>query len=500
MLIAIKNLIFILIIACLVFFIAKRAAGSIVTGNEMKNWRNTWIGVQSLAFLSPNIWFFFLLLLLACVFFIPKSPTNRLAYYALLLSSLPFLKATIPGFGLIDHFFTLSFPRALSLFLLLPTYLSTMRNSPKELRFFSFPADKFIFAFILVTALLDFRNNTFTNVLRISFLSWVDFFIPYYVVSRNMSTREQFNKVLLALLLSFSISALIGIFETIKSWHIYSDLVAQLLGWRGLSSYDIRAGHLRASATFMSPIVLGYVLTIALGLNFYLSPFVKSRILRHIIFAGLILGLLATVSRGPWVGFAFLCLVYIWTGKQKVKRLALLGLGGIFSLPLLLMTSFGQKFIDLLPFIGSNRADTVNYRDRLFDMSLIVIKRNPLFGSTNFLETPEMMSLIQGQGIIDIVNSYLRMTLEYGLTGLVLFIAILVTLLFQTYLSFKRLPKEEEDLIRLGRCLFSILCAISLIIYTVSSIDYIPYYYRMFFGIASAYAYCTRRVTLSFNS
>lgn len=500
MLIAIKNLIYVLIIAYFVFFIANRAAGSIVSRSELKNWRNTWIGVQSLAFLSPNSWVFFLLLFLTCAFFIPKSPTNRLVYYALLLSSLPSLQTTIPGFGVVDHFFSLSFPRALSLFLLLPAYLATIRNSPKELRFFSFPADKFIFAFILLTVVLDFRNNTFTNVLRSAFLAWVDFFVTYCVVSRNMSTREQFNKVLLALFLSFSISALIGIFETIKSWHIYIDLVTQLLGLRSFAGYDIRAGQLRANAAFASPIVLGYGLTIALGLNFYLRPFIKSGILRHIIFAGLILGLLATVSRGPWVGFAFLCLVYIWTGKQMAKRLALLSLGGIVSLPLLLMTSFGQKFIDLLPFIGSVRVDTVDYRDRLFDMSLIVIKRNLLFGSTNYLETPEMVSMMQGQGIIDIVNSYLRITLESGLTGLVLFVAIFVVLLFQTYLAYKRLPKEEDDLIRLGRCLFSILCAISLIIYTVSSIDYVPYYYRMFFGIASAYVYSARRVKLSFNS
>ena len=499
MFIAIKNLIYILILAYFVFFIAKRAVSSIVTGNEFRSWRNTWIGVQSLAFLSPNSWFFFLSLFLACTFFLSKSPTNRLEYYALLLSSLPFLKTTIPGFGLVDYFFTLSFPVALSLFLLLPAYLSTMRNSPKEQRFFSFPADKYIFAFILLCALLDFRSTTPTNVLRITFMSWVQFFIPYYVFSRNLSTREQFNKVLLALLLSLSIAALIGIFETIKGWHIYRELITSLASGNA-TDYDIRGGVLRASATFMSPIVLGYVLTIALGLNFYLSPFVKSRILRHIIFAGLVLGLLATVSRGPWVGFAFLCLVYIWTGKQMVKRLALLSLGGILSLPLLSITSFGQKFIAVLPFIGSIRSDTIDYRDRLFDMSLIVIKRHPLLGSPDYLDTPEIMSMIQGQHIIDIVNSYLQITLSNGLTGLILFVAIFVVLLFQTYSSYKRLPKEEEDLIRLGRCLFSILCAISLIIYTCSSIDYVPFYYWMFFGISSAYVYYARRVRLSFNS
>jgi O-antigen ligase len=165
---------------------------------------------------------------------------------------------------------------------------------------------------------------------------------------------------------------------------------------------------------------------------------------------------------------------------------------------LLSLTSYGQKFIDVLPFIGSTRADTVEYRDQLFDMALIVIKRNPLLGSSSYLETPEMISMTQGQGIIDIVNSYLGIALPYGITGLTLFVAILVTLLFKTYQSYKRLPNEEGDLIRLGRCLFSILCAISLIIYTVSSIDYVPYYYWLFFGVMSAYIYCARQVRLAY--
>lgn len=482
---------------CAVFFVAQRPATSIVPKREYRNWRNIWLSTQAIAFLSPGIWYFYAALFVMCVVFLSKKTENRVIYYCLLLSSLPTLSVEIPGFGIINYFFTISFPKALVLFLLLPAVRLTRLNCPKNFRLFSQPADKVVFSFIVLMILLDFRDNTFTNVLRSTVLKSIDYIIPYYVVSRSTTSLAQVNKILVALLISFSISALIGIFETVKFWHIYNPLAQHLLGLKRMHGFDVRAGQLRAAASFMGPIVFGYASVIALGLSFYLRPFVKSKTLKEVIFGGLLLGLLATVSRGPWVGFAFLCLVYIWTGKEMAKRLTLLTLGFISSLPVLATSSYGQKFIDVLPFIGTTRADTVEYRGQLLEQSLIVIKRNLLLGSTDYLDTPEMISMTQGQGIIDLVNSFIQVALQYGVIGVVLFVSIFAVLLFNLYKTFKRLPKHEEDLIRLGRCLFSILCAIILMIYTVSSIDYIPDYYWLFFAISTAYIYIAQRARLA---
>ena len=56
-----------------------------------------------------------------------------------------------------------------------------------------------------------------------------------------------------------------------------------------------------------------------------------------------------------------------------------------------------------------------------------VIARHPWLGSVTFLETPEMIAMTQGQGIIDTVNTYLRVALEKGIVGVGLFIGFFFT-------------------------------------------------------------------------
>jgi O-antigen ligase len=145
--------------------------------------------------------------------------------------------------------------------------------------------------------------------------------------------------------------------------------------------------------------------------------------------------------------------------------------------------------MQLLPFIGTTSSNTISYRQRLFDNAWIVIQKNPLFGSTTYLQTPEMESMRQGEGIIDIVNTYLALGLNYGLVGVTLFLLIFLILMFKSYRIMNKLPKEEVDLFRLGRVLISILAAILVTIATVSPIDYIPVFYWVFAALTAAYIY-----------
>lgn len=45
--------------------------------------------------------------------------------------------------------------------------------------------------------------------------------------------------------------------------------------------------------------------------------------------------------------------------------------------------------LNLLPFIGTIENENITYRERLIDNSMIVIQRNPLFGSFDFRNTPK---------------------------------------------------------------------------------------------------------------
>jgi O-antigen ligase len=166
---------------------------------------------------------------------------------------------------------------------------------------------------------------------------------------------------------------------------------------------------------------------VASGLYLYLQEDVRSRLQRgRRAVAG---GLYAPLSRGPWVGTAVMIVVFIGTGRKAVKRLMLLALAGVLALPLLAVVPGGQKVLDLLPFIGTVEAENITYRQQLIDNAMIVIQRNPWLGSFDYRSTPEMQSLTQGQGIIDIVNTYIGIALSVGLIGLMLFVCFFAAVL-----------------------------------------------------------------------
>ena len=143
---------------------------------------------------------------------------------------------------------------------------------------------------------------------------------------------------------------------------------------------------------------------------------------------------------------------------------------GILAFGILAITPSGGKFIDLLPFIGKTEKYNIDYREQLFHNSLVVIARNPLFGSIDYLNEPEMLELKQGEGIIDVVNTYVGITLERGYLGLLLFVSIFASVIFAIRKSMKSITDKRDELHILGRSLVAVLLTIMFIISTTSSI------------------------------
>jgi O-antigen ligase len=94
----------------------------------------------------------------------------------------------------------------------------------------------------------------------------------------------------------------------------------------------------------------------------------------------------------------------------------------------------------------------------------------------------------QGQGIIDIVNTYIQIALSSGIIGLVLFTGFFAQILNGIYRAMYSIPDKNSEEYLLGRALLSTLSAILLIIFTVSSISFIPIVYWSFAGLGVAYS------------
>jgi O-antigen ligase len=261
-----------------------------------------------------------------------------------------------------------------------------------------------------------------------------------------------------------------------------------------MTNYLGREGIIRAIASAGQPIALGYTVATAIGLYLYLQKSITPKISSRMGALLLFLGLLAPLSRGPWVGTVCIILVFIITGKQIVKRLSFLLLAGVTIIPLIIISPVGEKVINLIPFIGETEKFNVDYRGRLFVNSMTVIKRHPWFGSVDYLETPEMESMRQGQGIIDIVNTYIQVTLESGFIGAGLFIGFFLTICWGIYRGFRRLQDKSTEEYLLGRALLATIAGTLVIIATVSSITVIPIVYWSIAGLGAAYINMTNRL------
>lgn len=468
-----------------IFSLLLRLNTGFITKPELKLWRNYWLFVTTISFFSPNIWvytFFIVMLLL----YATTAKVDRLSLFMVLLCASPLFKVSIPGFGLINFLIVLSYFNILTLLILVPEY----RSKKGVFAFSSNKLDTLVVIYITIICLLNFRDNTATNSIRESINFCITILLPYYIMSRLVADADTLKRLLFLLLVCITPIALVGSFESIKHWKLYSSSIAHVLEYSRGTDYGIRGDSLRASALFAGPLTLGYVMTIGVGLTMFINNYTNKKTLIKVLVAIFLATLYFTKARGSWVGVVVLVVLYIWSGPQKFGNLAKFSFAGLISFGLLSLTSVGQKIIVSLPFLSpekSHEASTVDYRFRLLEQSWLLFQKHPIFGLANYRQTPEMEVMRQGQGIIDVVNSYVHIGLSYGLVGLSLFLLIFLGLLFSVLGAVKSLPSDEVDLINIGRVLFAILGSVLVMIVTVSSVDFIPVFYWVIAGLCCAY-------------
>ena len=467
-----------------VFWLLPKLKISFADRSEIKQWRNYWLIVTTLCFFVTNIWLYVgcLTMILG---YVNYSKIDRVPLFFSISCASPLYLFTIPGFGVINYLITLSFMSLLVLFLLWP---EARRNRVRAAS--NHPLYGVVIAYVITISLLDSRDNTVTNSLRLFITYFIGIFLPFTVISKSIESVDLLKKCLFTLTLCLTPLALIGCFESLKYWKLYSSAFVNVLGEGNTLRYGLRGDSLRASTLFASPIVFGYMMVIGLGLLLFVQKYSNKKNIFNFIFILFLGALYFTKARGPWLGLIVMIVLYIWSGPNRLGNFSKFTVGSVLALLALSLTNFGTKLISMLPFLSSSlshEASTVDYRFKLLEQAVTLFQKNPLFGLVNYRETPEMEVMRQGQGIIDVVNSYIDIGLSYGIVGLGLFLYIFLGLFFTVLKKLRSLPSEEEDLINIGRSLYAILGAILFIIFTVSSVNYIPIFYWLFAGLCSAY-------------
>jgi O-antigen ligase len=464
------------------------ACAAAMTDADFVRRRNLWFALTLAAFLAHSFWLFVALAAALLLFSLPAE-RNVLALYYFVLFAVPAISAEIPGFGMMEHFFRIDYLRVLALAVLLPAFLS-LRARPDVEPLGRPLADKLLLGYLVLQFFLQLPHSTLTETLRAkAFYAFTDVFLPYYVASRWPRDLAAFRDALTAFAAAALILAAVAVFEFAKRWLLYTPLEDALgVEWGMLNYLERGDSVLRAQASTGHPIILGYVLAVAGGFVLYLRQSLPATAARNCAAALLAAGLIAAMSRGPWVGAAVIVLAFLATGAHAPERLARLGFAALCLLPFLMVSPAGKAILDYLPFVGTLEAENVAYRERLFQVSMEVVLDHPFFGTFDFMQLPVMQQLRQGQGIIDIVNSYLQVALASGLVGLALFCGFFSAVGFALLKAMRAAGGKTDETYLLGQALLATLLGILVIIATTSSMDLVPVIYWSVAGLGIAYA------------
>jgi len=482
-----RALVVILGLASVVFFFAKKPACAMAMQPEdFSRRRNLWFAITLTAFLAHNFWIYIVVSGTLLLIALPRE-RNPLAMYFFILFAVPPISAEITGLGVIRFFFEIGYLRLLALAVLLPAYL-LLRIQHDTVAFGRVLSDKFVAGYLILNFALHLWADTFTNSLRVGvFYAFIDVFLPYYVASRSLKNLQHFRDALMAFVVASLILSAVGAFEFARHWLLYRPLENVFgIHW-GYGNYLARAEVLRAQASTGQPIPLGYVIAVATCFYLFLSRSVLNRSLWGLGMLLLGAGLVVPFSRGPWLGAGVMLLAFVATGFAAGRRLATVGVLALIAVPAFLATSSGSDFLNLLPFVGYIDAANVSYRQRLLEIGVRVVLQRPLFGAFDFIYSPSMQELKQGEGIIDIVNTYLGVALSSGLIGLSLFVSVFVASAVGVFKGMKIHTDQQSEVHLLGQALLAALLGILVIIFTVSSITVIPVVYWSVAGLGVAY-------------
>ncbi|MFT3976822.1 MAG: O-antigen ligase family protein [Sphingomonas bacterium] len=373
----------------------------------------------AVALLCHNIYIYYAYLMVA-VAFNWRSRAELCSIYLLMLPMTPMMSlgGQIGGLYLIQ----LSTVAVMNIGALIGLFIA------RRQRAYTRPAfDAAIFLLFAMHVYIDSRGEgaaSVTNFARLLIVQGIAICIPYVVVSRALGERRDIDLSLLRLTLAGFLAALIAVFETARNWILYQSfygaLKVQMLA--GSATLNMRGGRLRTGGPLLDNTGAGIFFAVVL----MILPFLRSRF-RPAAFWGvaaiMAAGLFATQSRGAWiaaiVGFGAI-LVY----RGQSSRAALFaGLGGGAAAIVLLTLDKGSRLAETLGVSGRS-VGTGEYRSRLLSRGLEQIAAHPLLGQSPQQLVANMSDMVQGQHIVDFVNTHLYIAMAAGLPWFAVWLGI----------------------------------------------------------------------------
>lgn len=354
--------------------------------------------------------------------------------------------------------------------------------------------DIIVLSVVLMISLAVARDTSISHHFRALAETSLDLALPYYIVSRGLRTSDELRSSMLWLGAGGVVLAALLVFEVWKAWPIYQELY-RAFELPTLLLVKVRAGLIRAGGPFVEPTSVAMVLAMC-TLALYLSrDYFRNRNAYMVVMAVAVVGLIMPQSRSAWigVGIAIAAADVLRGHYAKFGRKAFLAGGAISCL--FLAAQFSPYLSETLGLSGGSSASS-DYRRLLFNRGLEEFANHPILGHSMQELRPRILDLVQGEGIIDFVNTYIWVMLIAGVVGLVIFIGPFVYFLIGIHRAGRfRGPKKQD--VEAGVFVFAVLLMImEMLIFTSFGTTRPAFYQFALFGFAAAFLRLQRKSDL----
>lgn len=455
---------------------------------ERRDCAKAWLILTATAFFGFHFIGYAIVALLVGTWLRRQHPLQVPAVYIAILPVIPLYKFILPGALGINNFFTLDHQRLLALGLLLPALLAVRGNDAEERQpLIRNGVDATALAFIAWMLLLSLIHRpSVTDKLRGVFEITFFTLVPYLTISRLVRSPADLRNCILAIAFAGLFVSMVGVMEQRMTSYFYQE-VPYRLGMETFQltqfarAHEYRFGLLRIKSSIDGG--LGFFMVICLAAYICLG---RLRLLTgwRLWVPGLLVAmvLLFTGARGPWLMAGIVIASTFAFGMVSAPGRFVLAA----CATLLVAPTIRDHFMSTTDQFG-----TFNYRAELLRSTLPMVWEKPLLGWGSLRElfaTGRLEHMRQGQGIIDMVNVYLGIAVEWGIPGALLLGSMLFASLW-TVVKVHAQRKERQDREDAAVATFLVTLMLGTVFYlsTISFVGHVETYLWTLIALCSAY-------------
>jgi hypothetical protein len=283
--------------------------------------------------------------------------------------------------------------------------------------------DGFVGLLFLIFWIGGGRVPSVSMVLREGVTQAMLLLLPYIALRRSLRSSEEFMRLTACFAVAAGILALFALYEALNGWTLFG-MYRQVSDAAGVNKGLVqRGGALRAPVTMSSALMLGVVLLAGLTAAFYSRRYVRQGWMILGWGVVILLGLIMTQSRGNIALLPAAALIFCLQ-RKKYGAAAAIGIGAPLMVGLLLAAARISPQISAFLNIGGAgassqlTADVYDYRQILLQRGMEVASMHRWTGASMNDVLDQLADIAQGQGIVDMVNTYLTLYLVSGLAGM----------------------------------------------------------------------------------